>query len=330
MKFRILPSVALLSFSVAGCTLNTEEIADGEGPAEVGVERQALTACEKVGAKYAANPWLGEETFFGCSVFLGGGAMQEFENGNIYVAPPATSKAWIVHGLILAKYRAVGEFDDILGFPTSDESDPLFGGGRYSSFEFGTILWLGGFPAAFEVHGSIRSQWAALGFEWGTMGFPLSDEDPISNPARRKNKFQFGRIYWTSSKGPWPVVTGSNPNAHFTDVPSQPQITVVSIAPLTNGSAHVSVNARGFTPGATVTLRFTHPETGKTWTSPSATVAFNGIVNVQSATGVPVPKNSIVKVAPNNFATLWVYQDDTHQAAIGTTTTAGINYTGTL
>lgn len=52
---------------------------------------------------------------------------------------------------------------------------PPDGKGRYNHFEHGSIHW---HPAhgAFEVHGAIRDKWAALGYETGWLGDPMSDE----------------------------------------------------------------------------------------------------------------------------------------------------------
>ena len=72
--------------------------------------------------------------------------------------------------------------------------------GRFSVFEQGSIYWT---PqhGAFEVHGKIRDEWAATGWEAGLLGYPLSDETPTPDGVGRFNVFEQGSIYWTPQLG---------------------------------------------------------------------------------------------------------------------------------
>lgn len=103
-------------------------------------------------------------------------------------------------GLIDAKYRALGGCGSFLGAPTTPETGTPDGVGRYSVFEHGSIYWTAS-TGAFEVHGSIRDKWAALGWEAGLLGYPVSDEAPTSDGAGRYNVFVGGSVYWSASTG---------------------------------------------------------------------------------------------------------------------------------
>ncbi len=103
-------------------------------------------------------------------------------------------------GAINAKYLALGGCDSVLGAPVSDEQSTPDGVGRYSAFERGSIYWTpsGG---AFEVHGEIRDEWAAVGWESGILGYPTTDETATPDGVGRYNVFERGSIYWSPSTG---------------------------------------------------------------------------------------------------------------------------------
>jgi hypothetical protein len=103
-------------------------------------------------------------------------------------------------GLIDEKYRALGGCGSFLGAPTTPEMTTPDGVGRYSVFHNGSIYWT---PAtgAFEVHGLVRDKWAALGWEVGFLGYPITDETPTPDLAGRYNVFQGGSIYFHPATG---------------------------------------------------------------------------------------------------------------------------------
>ena len=109
-----------------------------------------------------------------------------------------------VVGEIDRKYRALGACASLLGAPVSEELATPDGVGRYSVFEHGSIYWA---PAtgAFEVHGLIRDAWAALGWEAGVVGYPLSDETATPDGIGRYNVFARGSIYWSPQTGAFAV-----------------------------------------------------------------------------------------------------------------------------
>jgi hypothetical protein len=136
------------------------------------------------------------------AVAIGGGDRQDFQSGKMYLKTGA-SKAFEVHGAILAKYVASGA-TAAWGFPVSNEGDVLSGSsaiGRSSEFEGCTIYWSAA-TGAFEVHGSIRDRYRSVGGAGGDLGFPTSDESDVPNAAApaRYNTFQHGSIVWFGSE----------------------------------------------------------------------------------------------------------------------------------
>jgi hypothetical protein len=101
-------------------------------------------------------------------------------------------------GKIDEKYRALGGCGSVLGAPTTPEQATPDGIGRYSVFERGSIYWTPS-TGAFEVHGVIRDKWAALGWEVGLLGYPITDETRTPDGVGRFNVFQGGSVYWSPS-----------------------------------------------------------------------------------------------------------------------------------
>lgn len=94
------------------------------------------------------------------------------------------------------KYAALGGANGILGKPRDVEKD-AHGGGRFRDYDRGSIYW---HPqiGAHEVHGAIRDKWAALGWETGPLGYPISDETEAAEGGRFNN-FQRGALHWQSA-----------------------------------------------------------------------------------------------------------------------------------
>jgi uncharacterized protein with LGFP repeats len=127
----------------------------------------------------------------------GVGRFNHFQFGSIYWTP--ATGAHEVHGAIYAEWASLGSERSVLGYPTTDESIPPGGGGRYNHFQAGSIYWT---PAtgAHEVHGAIRAVWASLGWERSFLGYPLTDEfTPF--PGYRQSNFQGGFIRWNAATG---------------------------------------------------------------------------------------------------------------------------------
>ncbi len=125
---------------------------------------------------------------------VAGGRMQTFHGGTIYWIPATGAHA--VHGLILARYQALGGPSSLAGFPTSDEQAVV--GGRASTFTGAAIYWSPG-TGAHEVHGLIRSHYLALGGPGSFAGLPTSDEQAVAGG--RASTFTGAAIYWSPGTG---------------------------------------------------------------------------------------------------------------------------------
>jgi hypothetical protein len=133
------------------------------------------------------------------AVAIVGGARQVFQRAQMYLKAGA-SKAFEVHGTILAKYLVIGG-PATWGFPVSNEQDVMNGStaiGRISEFEGCSIYWSAN-SGACEVHGDIRNRYRDVGGPGGKLGFPTSDESNIPGAAGRYNTFQNGSIVWFGS-----------------------------------------------------------------------------------------------------------------------------------
>jgi uncharacterized protein with LGFP repeats len=132
----------------------------------------------------------------------GFGRYNHFQLGSVYWSP--ATGAHEVHGSIQAKWAAVGWERSALGYPTTDESRTPDGVGRFNHFQAGpiggSIYWTQA-TGAHQVHGSIRAEWAALGWEQSPLGYPVTDETGTPDQIGRFNHFQAGSIYWTLATG---------------------------------------------------------------------------------------------------------------------------------
>ncbi|MDQ6648650.1 MAG: alpha/beta hydrolase-fold protein [Actinomycetota bacterium] len=124
-----------------------------------------------------------------------GGRVSDFSGGRVFWS--AGTGAHEVHGAIAGEFRALGGLS-ALGLPVTDERATPDERGRYSHFLGGSIYWTA-VTGAHEVHGAIRSSWAATGYERGPLGFPVSDEHDV--PGGRASDFAGGSVCWSPSTG---------------------------------------------------------------------------------------------------------------------------------
>lgn len=116
--------------------------------------------------------------------------------GSIYWTP--TTCAHVVQGPIHMKWAAIGWERSPEGYPVTDMTATPDGLGRYNHFQTGSIYW-SPLTGAYEVHGLIRDRWASLGWERGTLAYPISDETDEINGSGRFSLFQHGSIHWNRS-----------------------------------------------------------------------------------------------------------------------------------
>jgi len=122
-----------------------------------------------------------------------------FQNGGSIYWTPDTG-AHEVHGAIHAKWSALGWERSPLGYPLIDESPCADGIGRHGHFQNGSIYWTPS-NGAFEVHGAIFAEWAAMSWEQGVLGHPITDEQGALDGVGRYGHFQGGSIYWSPETG---------------------------------------------------------------------------------------------------------------------------------
>src|SRR6478609_47228 len=139
---------------------------------------------------------------------IAGGRAQNYAGGTIYWSP--ATGAHETHGSIGGHYLELGGPAGFLGFPLTDETGTPDGVGRFNHFAGGSMYWS---PAtgAHEVHGAIRAQWTALGWEHSRLGYPTSDEYGITGG--RRSDFQHGSILWHEASSRIEVIYTSIPSA---------------------------------------------------------------------------------------------------------------------
>lgn len=112
---------------------------------------------------------------------------------------------YTVGGAIKVKYDSLGGTGSFLGQPTTNEMVCPDQIGRYNHFQGGSIYWTQA-NGAWSIRGLIRDRWAALGWEAGVCGYPITDESGCPDAVGRFNHFTgknaFGAsIYYTPSTG---------------------------------------------------------------------------------------------------------------------------------
>jgi hypothetical protein len=172
----------------------------GAVKAVLGVKNSAQFAAAMIKARHDALG--GAKGFLGAAENAvtvcpdGVGYFQHFKGGSIYYHPYAGAHE--VHGLIRAKWAAMGWERSFLGYPRTDETtgNDAKREGRFNHFQGGSIYW---HPAsgAHEVHGAIRAKYLELGAEASFLGYPTTDETATPDTIGRFNHFQAGSIYWT-------------------------------------------------------------------------------------------------------------------------------------
>ncbi|MDP9886092.1 uncharacterized protein with LGFP repeats [Sinomonas atrocyanea] len=144
-----------------------------------------------IGAKYASTNYawgrLGRVTSE--EFCYGNACYQYFEGGTIYWSPrtPAT----IVKGAIGSTWLADGKST---GLPTQDEQCTAPNGGCYQWFQNG-VYWWNPNGGTFNVHDGIKAAYERMGWAWGRLGYPTSNEYFLGWTGSRQD-FQHGSIEW--------------------------------------------------------------------------------------------------------------------------------------
>lgn len=317
-------SMLILPFAMIGCG---EFEADGDSVAvdDDTVQIQSAISqpdrCIKVRDKARTLTWLGAVTATCDNRDHGNGASELYANGGVWYSD-VLNRAHEVHGAIGNTYLSGGAQFSSVGYPIADESNPRFGGGKYSPFQFGNILWKTGASSAHAVYGFIGTMYGNLFAEWGIMGWPTGQE--VTLAGRRKQDFEAGKLNYTGAKGTWPTMTSTGNTSNRLEAELKPRVTAANIQ-VNGSSSTVTATARGFTPGRAAQLRLTNPASGTTALA-NGTVDPNGIVSFSA----PVPVANIWRVGSPSIGivTFWVFQDNANQAVLGKSTSAGNNFLG--
>lgn len=107
----------------------------------------------------------------------------------------STTKAWSVIGAINARYDAIGAAASPIGLPLTDERATPDGRGRYNKFSTGSVYWTAQ-TGAWPVRGAILNEWARLGYERSSYGYPRSDQYAVSGGVRQD--FERGSLFLDS------------------------------------------------------------------------------------------------------------------------------------
>lgn len=134
----------------------------------------------------------------------GRGRFSLFQNGAIYWSPATGAHA--VRGAIRGLWADRGYEKGELGYPTTDAVTNPNKAGVAQGFEHGTVFWSEK-AGAHLVKGAILEAYQKAGFENSDLGYPTSDEIPLSNGGAF-SRFEGGAIYWSPRTGAHVVPNG--------------------------------------------------------------------------------------------------------------------------
>ncbi|MFC0458634.1 PKD domain-containing protein [Arthrobacter liuii] len=102
---------------------------------------------------------------------VNGGSYQNYQGGAIVSSPASGTHESV--GPIRQVWAQLGFEGGVLAYPTSEVVTGLVNGGSYQNYQGGAIV---SSPASgtHESVGSIRTEWQALGFERGILGYPTT------------------------------------------------------------------------------------------------------------------------------------------------------------
>ena len=131
-----------------------------------------------------------------------GGATQVFENATVTYS--GATGAHYIKGAIRGKWLASGAQNSVFGYPTTDESCGLKGGGCQNLFGSRAIVWSPTTNAQVST-GSIRTTWVKNGAQNGRLGYPKTGEVSWNTNFLRQD-YQGGYITWDRRNGAVKVV----------------------------------------------------------------------------------------------------------------------------
>jgi aldose sugar dehydrogenase len=123
---------------------------------------------------------------------------QNFTGGAIYWK--RDTGPHVVYGDIYNKWKELGLERSFLGFPVTDEMYTLGKDATLTIFEGGAI-YQSSLTGTHEIHGSIFEKWKNMGAERSFLGYPITDEIPLSEGKGAIHYFQGGAIVFTKEAG---------------------------------------------------------------------------------------------------------------------------------
>lgn len=121
---------------------------------------------------------------------------QTFQGG-VVVWSAAHGTHW-VWGAIAGAWTASGGTTGAAGVPQGPEVCGLVHGGCYQAFSGGGVYW-SPTTGAHGVTGRILSAWGQVGWETGSLGYPVAD--PQTAGAEVSQRFQGGTLVWNTGSG---------------------------------------------------------------------------------------------------------------------------------
>ncbi|RYX78476.1 hypothetical protein EON76_06300 [bacterium] len=128
---------------------------------------------------------------------------KDYQNGRAYWTP--VSGVHSVNGQIYQKYLGLGGHQ-VLGEPTTDETQTPDGVGRYNHFRGTTgigaasIYWTASTGSQL-INGQVRDVWASKGWERGILGYPVTSQTKAPDGVSQYVNFQNGTIYQSPQYG---------------------------------------------------------------------------------------------------------------------------------
>lgn len=119
------------------------------------------------------------------------GTIQYFNTGVIYFTSQTGAHA--VYGDFLQKYHSLGAHNGFMGYPKDTQGKLSEGVGIYQNFTGGTLFWSPS-TGIHEVHGKIRDEYASMGWESSSLGYPTYDQYQIPGTVIQRNIFENGSL----------------------------------------------------------------------------------------------------------------------------------------
>lgn len=236
------------------------------------------------------------------------GLFNTFQGGTIY-KKNSSDKAYLVYGAIYDKWRALGGESGFLGYPTIDETDTHYNGGRASRFEGGTIYYKWNASSAYAIQGKIRNLWSDLGWESSQLGYPTSDEFSVGE--RKVSRFENGNIYYNKNVNgtTWPMMN----TAKYSQSYKGKAKIGVSFSYNTFGLDYV-ITGSGFTPNKPVYIYNSLKEFAHGFAYTKADSSGNFTLRSTNLTYLDCNYGNVQTV--NNVITIFAKSDDDAEAAI--------------